>query len=103
MGERPHYKLMSERCDQCLTTKNRIVSGRRAAELVRGCRDDDVKFECHKGSIAGTTIACRGVHEISPCRAYRFAMAIGVPVVEYDPATLQPVSIPATRLGDKGT
>lgn len=87
------YELMTAPCDQCLTTRDRIVSGERAAALVAGCRREDVKFICHKASIAGRNIACRGVHDaIGPCRAYRFARAIGVPVVEIDPETLEPAA-----------
>ena len=78
--------LAARRCDQCLTTRNRIVSGARAAEIVRGCRRDDVHFQCHKGSLAGVNLHCRGVHEITGGDlAYRFAKTCGIPVREVDP------------------
>lgn len=75
--------LSSRRCDQCLTTRNRIVSGERAAEIVRGCRREQNHFVCHK-SPAGQIIHCRGVHEIVSSRAYRCAVAFGIPVREVD-------------------
>lgn len=82
----PTYKLMADRCDQCLTTPQRIVSGARAAEIIRGCRKGDMKFICHKTS----DVACRGVHEaIGPCRAKRFADAFGIETTLVDPATLE--------------
>ncbi len=81
----PELLLSARRCDQCLCTRNRIVSGERAAQIIRDCRRNDQHFICHKGSIAGKIVHCRGVHEImggSP--AYRMACAIGIPVVEVD-------------------
>lgn len=80
--------LASRCCNECLTTKSRIVSGERAAEIVKGCRRDDVHFQCHKGSLAGVNIHCRGVHDLAPSRAYRFAVAVGIPIKEIDPEAL---------------
>lgn len=86
------YEVMSRKCDQCLTGKNRVVSGQRAAQLIRECRDRDVKFECHKASLAGRSgVACRGVHAVAPCRASRFADRFGIPTIEIDPETMEPV------------
>jgi hypothetical protein len=87
--EPPVLLLASRRCGQCLTTRNRIVSGERAAELIRGCRRDDVHFVCHKGSAAGLNVHCRGVHDLTGgAAAYRFGLAIGVEVREVDPEEL---------------
>lgn len=86
---RPVLELSARRCDQCLTTRNRIVSGERAAEIVRDCRRRDNHFICHK-SPPGRIIHCRGVHEIVCPQAYRFAVAAGIPVVEVDPDSLSP-------------
>lgn len=80
--------LAARRCAQCLTTRNRIVSDARAAELVSECRQEDIHFQCHKGSIAGLNLHCRSVHEIAPDRAYRFAVHVGVPIREIDPDSL---------------
>jgi hypothetical protein len=83
---KPGLLICSRPCDQCLTTKNRIVSGERAAEIIRQCRDVDVHFQCHKGSIAGINLHCRGVHDaIGPARSYRFAQVYGVEIMEIDP------------------
>jgi hypothetical protein len=81
--------LASRRCGQCLTTRDRIVSGERAAQLVRDCRANGTHFVCHKGSIAGLNVHCRGVHEImNGDRAYRFAERFGIPIREIDPEEL---------------
>lgn len=81
--------ICSRRCDQCLTTPERIVSGERAAQLVKKCRREDVHFVCHKGSAAGLNVHCRGVHEIAPSRSYRFASCFGIPIREVDPSQLE--------------
>lgn len=85
----PVLLLASRRCDQCLTTRQRIVSGGRAAEIIRDCRVRDVHFQCHKGSIANLNLHCRGVHEIAPDRAFRFAKAVGIEVREIDPDQIE--------------
>lgn len=85
--------LASHRCDQCLTTRGRVVSGDRAAEIIGGCRRDQRHFQCHKGSIAGVNLHCRGVHDIlarldGGSIAFRAARAFGIPVREIDPEEL---------------
>lgn len=80
--------LASRCCNQCLTTRNRIVSGQRAAEIIRDCRETSTHFFCHKGSMEDMPLHCRGVHDLAQSQAYRMAVALGIPVVEIDPETL---------------
>lgn len=81
--------LAAHPCSECLLSKDRIVGGRRAADLVRKCRREDVHFQCHKGSIAGLNVHCRGVHDVAPSRAYRIAVAWKIPIREIDPDNLE--------------
>lgn len=82
--------LASRRCGQCLTTRNRIVSGARAAQIIRDCRRDRQHFICHKGSNAGLNVHCRGVHDLmGGDRAYAFAKAFAIPIREVDPHALE--------------
>lgn len=92
----PHFAVMSRRCDECLMDPdNRIVDSKRAAEILAETKREDIKFICHKASIGGKDIACRGHHDaVGPCLAARFAMATGIPIVEYDPETLEPIQCP---------
>lgn len=86
------FKVMSERCGQCLMDpENRIVSARRAGEILKHCYREDVPFLCHKGTMAGQDIACRGHHDATPSKSARFAAWLGLPNEEYDPATLERV------------
>lgn len=68
---------------------DRIVSGSRAAQLLKDCKREDNHFICHKGSVAGLLVHCRGVHDLAPSKAYRFALAYGIPIREVDPDTLE--------------
>ena len=81
--------LAARRCDQCLTSRDRIVPGSRAAEIVLDCRRFGRHFVCHKAP-AGAIIHCRGVHDIMERQggsaAYSFAVRLGIPVREVDPA-----------------
>lgn len=80
--------LASRCCGQCLTTRNRIVSGERAAQIIRDCRAAGKHFQCHKGSLAGLNLHCRGVHDRFGSDAATFAARFGIPVREVDPEAL---------------
>jgi hypothetical protein len=85
LAEPDQLLLANSPCAQCLTTRNRIVPGDRAANIVRSCRTEGVHFRCHKGDIAGLVVHCRGVHDaIGGSKAYRFAKMLGLPVVGVD-------------------
>ena len=84
------FEVMSRKCDQCLMTKDRIVSGRRAAQLVEECRRKDQSFLCHKGTMEGRKIACRGHFDTGVGQFSRIAERLGM-IVEIDPETLVPV------------
>lgn len=60
------FKVQAHKCGECLFTQNRIVSDKRAAQIIRKCAREDVHFECHKGTAIGQEIACRGFHEAFP-------------------------------------
>ena len=80
--------LASHPCSECLTSKNRIVPDKRADELIRKCRTGGVHFVCHKGSLAGLNLHCRGVHATAPAASYQLAERWGIPIREIDPDTL---------------
>lgn len=54
------FKVMAERCDQCLYGANKIVSNERRTEIIRKITREDGHFICHKASIAKCEIACKG-------------------------------------------
>jgi hypothetical protein len=78
--------LASKCCDQCLTTPQRIVSGERAADIIKECKRDGTHFFCHKGTIAGKLIHCRGVHDaLGGSKAWAAAKMLGIQIEEVDP------------------
>lgn len=60
MANNAELKVCSHQCNECLFTNNRIVRPERADELVEDCLKSDRFFECHKGTLAGLTVVCRG-------------------------------------------
>lgn len=54
------FLVLAERCDQCLYGPNKIVSSARRKELLQELTQMDRYFVCHKASIAGCEVACRG-------------------------------------------
>lgn len=54
------FKVMEERCDECLFGKNKIVSNARRSTILREIERKDSHFICHKATLAGESIACRG-------------------------------------------
>lgn len=58
------FLVQEKQCDQCLFTKNRIVSAERASEIIEKCRETDTNFVCHKGSLRG------GEYKDLCCRAF---------------------------------
>lgn len=71
-------------CTQCLTSPERIVSGQRAAQIIRDCRRTRRHFRCHKGDQAGLNVHCRGVHDLCGSLAHDVAVAAKIPVREID-------------------
>lgn len=70
-------KVKKEKCDQCLYTENRIVSKVRAAEIIQETIRNDCNFECHKGTIAGEDIICRGSFDKHPGQLVRIIGRMG--------------------------
>lgn len=54
------FLVMSKSCDQCLMTKNKIVSDRRRDRILEETEKNDSHFICHKATMAGKDIACFG-------------------------------------------
>ena len=57
------FKVKKECCNQCLFSKDKIVSNKRRQEILKGCRERDNHFICHKASIDSKDICCRGFYD----------------------------------------
>lgn len=83
------FKVCEEKCDQCLFTDNRIVRPGRVKEILKECRQKDSHFTCHKASIAGGDVCCRGFYDTQTSQMIRIAQRLNM--VEFvDPTTGKP-------------
>ncbi len=84
----PGFAIMSRPCDQCLLSPDRIVSARRAAQIIRETVRDDCHFICHKGTLADREIACRAHYDkTGGGQTARIFRRLGM-IVEVDPDTV---------------
>ncbi len=80
------FKIMAERCNECLYGTNKIVSDSRRKEIIRKLDKTDDYFICHKATIAHQKVACRGDWEQRDCgKAGRMATVFNM--VEFVPET----------------
>lgn len=84
------FKVYAERCAECLFSKDKIVSNARRKELLADCRSRDTHFICHKASIAGDSICCRGFYDTQSTNLIRVAQRLGaVEFVPFPEATMK--------------
>lgn len=57
------FKVYKESCKNCLLSPDRIVSPRRAKEIIQDCAKKQVHFICHKASIAGEDVCCKTFYD----------------------------------------
>jgi hypothetical protein len=81
------YEVCERQCSQCLFSPNRIVSVERMQELLRITqrRADETDFECHKGTLAGRRIVCRGFYDTYPDHSQRMQVAGRLGLVRFVP------------------
>ena len=78
------FKVMAKQCDQCLFSKNRIVSLARKREVLAECARNDAHFICHKASIAGDQdVCCRGFYDKDPGASNLMRIAGRLGAVEF--------------------
>lgn len=73
------FKVMAERCNQCLYGPDKIVSNTRRAQIIRDLDRRDNHFICHKATLKGKDVACRGDWDQRGCgQIGRIAGRLGV-------------------------
>ena len=60
---KPLEVVQRRKCNQCLFSKNKIVSDARKAEILSDCKDNNNHFECHKATIAGKHATCHAFYK----------------------------------------
>ena len=53
-------KVQKNQCNQCLFTKNRVVSKERMLDVVEQTLKQNTYFECHKATIQKQDVCCKG-------------------------------------------
>lgn len=74
------FEVYQKRCDECLFSKNKIVSDARKDQLLKTIAKKDNFFICHKSSLVGGDICCRGFYDKhgKDSRVIRMAKAFDV-------------------------
>lgn len=73
------FKIMAERCNECLYGPDKIVSNCRRKELIKELNQKDDFFICHKATIEQQAVACRGDWDQRLCgQAGRIAGRLGI-------------------------
>lgn len=75
-GSRLH--VMSKRCAECLLSKGKIVSDKRKELILDDCKRSGKYFLCHKGTMNGEAIVCRGFFDTVPNQAVQIASRLGL-------------------------
>lgn len=69
MKDPPGFNVAAERCDQCLFSKDALVSNERRREILEECatRGAEKHFICHKFTLdGGRNVCCRGFYDHNP-------------------------------------
>jgi hypothetical protein len=53
------FRVKRRVCENCLFSKNRLVSEERKADILARCEQENTFFICHEASERGETVCCR--------------------------------------------
>lgn len=67
------FKVKKECCNQCLFSKDKIVSNKRRQEILNSCRTGDHYFICHKATIEKQDICCRSFFDTQTSNLIRIS------------------------------
>jgi hypothetical protein len=73
-------KVFDKPCDQCLLSKNAIVSHARRREIIKECIEKQTHFICHKATIQNKDVCCKTFYDELGHRSQlvRIAQRLGV-------------------------
>lgn len=70
-----HLRIASSPCNECLFSKNKVVSDERRDDILAECAEDDSHFICHKFTLAvwlgqltdeQANVCCNGFYRNDP-------------------------------------
>jgi len=56
-------KVFKECCNNCLLSEDRIVSPKRAKEIIKDCSGNQTHFICHKASMKNEDVVCKKFYD----------------------------------------
>lgn len=71
------FKVKKECCNQCLFSKDKIVSNKRRQEILNDCRQNDNHFICHKASMNDEDICCHDFYKTQSTNMIRISQRMG--------------------------
>ena len=72
------FKVEKECCGQCLFGKDKIVSNKRRKDILNDCRKNDSHFICHKATIEGKDVCCKGFYDSQTSNMIRISQRLGM-------------------------
>jgi hypothetical protein len=57
------FKVYSTPCKNCLLSENRIVSPKRAKQIIKECIEEQTHFICHKASMNDEDVCCKTFYD----------------------------------------
>ena len=76
-------KVYKESCKNCLLSEDKIVSPKRAKEIIKGCIKKQTYFICHKASIAGDDVICKTFFDTLGYYSQMIRIAERLNMIEY--------------------
>ena len=55
-------KIYEKPCSNCLLSEDRIVSPKRAKDIIKDCAANQTHFICHKASMNGEDVCCHNFY-----------------------------------------
>jgi hypothetical protein len=71
------FEVKNKCCNECLFSKEKIVDNKRRKEILASCAKKDVHFICHKATIEGKDICCRGFYNSQTSNLMRISQRMG--------------------------
>ena len=58
-----NLRVMAQRCEQCLMSRNALVAPERRRDILAECRSDNLMFVCHEAAEDKGYAVCRGFYD----------------------------------------
>ena len=95
-------KVYKECCGNCLLSKDRIVSPKRAKDLLQETKEKQSYFVCHKASMNGDEIVCKSFYDKLGYQSQMIRIAERINAVQFVEQTDKEKLIPYSAMVGRG-